>query len=65
MARILKAARDSPLVIGGKEVSFSADYSLATRVRRKSCYPAMEKARLGGFSGFPALSGDYKGVQRP
>lgn len=50
--RILKAARDSPLVVGGKEVSFSADYSLATRARRKSCYPAMEKAQLVGFQAF-------------
>lgn len=51
-ARILKAARDSPLMVGGKEVRFTADYSLATRVRRKSCYPAMEKARRVGFQAF-------------
>uniref|UniRef100_A0A672GF89 L1 transposable element RRM domain-containing protein n=1 Tax=Salarias fasciatus TaxID=181472 RepID=A0A672GF89_SALFA len=51
-ARILKAARDSPLVVGEKEVRFSADYSVATRIRRKSCYPVMEKARRAGFQAF-------------
>lgn len=51
-ARILKAARDSPLVIGGKDIRFTADYSLTTLVRRRSCYPVMEKARQAGFQAF-------------
>lgn len=50
--RILKAARDSPLEIAGKEVSFTADYSAVTRSRRKSCYTVMEKARQAGFLAF-------------
>uniref|UniRef100_A0AAV2LVZ0 Uncharacterized protein n=1 Tax=Knipowitschia caucasica TaxID=637954 RepID=A0AAV2LVZ0_KNICA len=51
-ARILKAARDSPLVMEGKDVRFTADYSIVTRARRKSCYPVMEKARLEGYQAF-------------
>lgn len=51
-AMILKAARDSPLVMEGKEVRFAPDYSLATQVRRKACYPVMEKARQAGFQAF-------------
>lgn len=50
--RILKAARDSPLKIEGKEIHFTADYSTATRSQRKSCYPAMEEARHAGFHAF-------------
>lgn len=33
----------------GKEICFSADYIVVTRVRHKSCYPVMEKARQAGF----------------
>uniref|UniRef100_A0A1A7ZEI3 L1 transposable element RRM domain-containing protein n=2 Tax=Nothobranchius furzeri TaxID=105023 RepID=A0A1A7ZEI3_NOTFU len=51
-ARILKAARGSPLVIEGKEARFTADYSIATRVRQKSCHLVMEKARQAGYQAF-------------
>uniref|UniRef100_A0AAV2IVG2 Uncharacterized protein n=1 Tax=Knipowitschia caucasica TaxID=637954 RepID=A0AAV2IVG2_KNICA len=36
----------------GKDVRFTADYSIVTRARRKSCYPVMEKARLEGYQAF-------------
>lgn len=38
--------------MGGKDVRFTADYSVATRVQRKACYPVMEKARKAGFQVF-------------
>lgn len=61
--RILKAARDSPLEVAGKELRFTADYSAFTRSRCKSCYAVMEKARQAGFLAFLIYPTTIKTIQ--
>lgn len=51
-ARILNSTRHSPLEMESKDVRFTAEYGVETRVRCKSCYLGMERARKAGFQAF-------------
>ena len=49
---ILQAARKSPLVVGGRKISFSPDYSNYTVKQRQAFYQTMDAARIKGLDFF-------------
>lgn len=50
--RILKAARESPVKFGDRDIRFSADYSNYTVTRRRAISQSMDAARRQGFQAF-------------
>lgn len=50
--KLLKASRDTPVMIAGKEIRFAADYSNYTAKSRLEYAQAMKSARKQGFYTF-------------
>lgn len=50
--RILQASRESPLMINGRNIRFSADYSNFTVTRRQAFSEVMDVARKQGYRAF-------------
>lgn len=50
--RILRASRESPIKVNGKDIRFSADYSAFTINRRRAFYEVTNKSQKLGFQTF-------------
>ncbi|KAL7404370.1 hypothetical protein ABVT39_013742 [Epinephelus coioides] len=50
--RLLKASRNTPVTVKGKEIPFAAEYSNFTAKRGREYAQAMERARKLGFTTF-------------